>query len=507
MCGIAAVFDCNDNDNEELLRNILSKLEHRGEKETSYELGGSSKDKYILGTHRLAITNKKNNKQPSSSLNGNTKLVTNGQLFNFYDLSKNLDCELDYKDMGDSHVLASLIEKNGLESSLNSMIWEGVVISINNTSKMVTVARDHMGIKPLYYCYIGDKLCFSSEIKGLSNIDDVKVITPVEPGELIQFELGSPKVLSRKKWWKYNVNAVQKRPCEDRLQAVLEEAIKNRIPSEHFGILLSGGLDSSLVFRIALMYTRNFTAYTLATPTSPDLDFARRLCKEHNIKLVEVEASSMGELNKQLPETIEIVESWEWQVINHSAPMYKLFERIQSDNVRVLLTGEGADELFFGYESPGTFSPEDKEKLRAERITRLMDLHKTNCRRLDRMSMHFTLECRVPFLDRSVVDESSLYSVEQCLDDEINKRPLRMIGKKCLPQGFYNREKISFAKGAGYQYGKNKDENSVFGNIKSVNSTSVKLIKSARYSSEIHFMGIFEGLDYNKADYLSEGSI
>lgn len=182
-----------------------------------------------------------------------------------------------------------------------------------------------------------------------------------------------------------------------------------------------------------------------------------------------------------------------------------IIQKIHDDGIKVVLTGEGADELFFGYDNYGSV----KEGKEEERVRRIQDLHKTNCRRLDRMAMAYSIECRVPFLDKRMVQHALNYSFDECVTADNNKMPLRKIAEEYLPMDYCKRKKLSLAKGAGYKYGNGYEEKNVFGinNDFSYDASENKYMQYALYPIERYLIDIAYKLGYLKAEYLLKEGI
>lgn len=494
MCGIVGAIDGSRKIGVSFIKDMLDKIKFRGKEETLFELGCIEEAGVYLGTNRLPITKPMNNKQPVVTADKEIMLVMNAEIFNYRKLAFEYSFDNIIKtDSGDTVFLAEFISKYGIRKALDEIIFEGAFIYYDKLNDQLVFARDHLGIKPLYYIMQNNRLLISSEIKGLVNYECDK-INVVEPGHVYFY---NPKtgMLDSEQWFR-----IEKGKKSGALADIFKEAVEDRVPDEKYAILLSGGLDSSLVMAVALKKNRDFVAYTLCTPDSPDLSFARKLCKDNGVELIEVKAESSEQLREKIPKIVKIVESWQWQVINHSAPMDVLFKRIHDDGIKVVLTGEGADELFFGYDNVGADGVGKEE----ERIRRIQDLHKTNCRRLDRMAMAYSIECRVPFLDKRMVNYSLNYSFEKCVTEENNKMPLRQLAVDYLPDEFCQRQKLSLAKGAGYKYGKDYDEKNVFGisNDFSYNSDENRYMQYAEYPIERYLIDIAYKLGYLKAEYL-----
>lgn len=498
MCGIAGVVGRTLR--EDVLRQILSQIEHRGRSETLSECKHYMDYGTCLGTNRLPIVRPNNNTQPALSKNRQIALVMNAQIFNYKELAHEHHLEwINESEYGDTQFLVEFIELYGIDFVIKQINWEGSFIYLDMVSREVVFVRDHLGIKPLYYLRDGDLLMFSSEIKGLTGLPGDEIVC-VQPGSINRYSLENNNITTTI-WWE---------PCaafrDCNLLELLSDSVGLRVPEGQYAILLSGGLDSSIIVSLAKKFNRSVTAYTLFTDTSPDLPYARSLCNDLNIPLVEVKGESSEVLKDKLPDIVHIVETWQWQVINHSAPMDALFKRIRDDGHKVVLTGEGADELFFGYEDFQSPNLALKEK---ERVTRIKDLHKTNCRRLDRMAMAYGLECRVPFLDRRLVSAALSYSYPQCVSGTINKIPLRKMGDKLLPKGFSDRKKLSLSKGAGYKYGENLDMKNVFGRNNDFESEMKNTLYEymAKYPIERYLIDLAVDEGYFKAKYLQKAGL
>ncbi len=507
MCGITGVMGDSDVSHGSSLLAMLHVLEHRGRPGTLYEIAGFGALACALGTNRLPIVSPSENRQPARSPSGRYAVVMNGEIFNYRSLASQLPIP---STAGDVAVLAAALEEWGVSRTLASLAWEGAFVAVDQSERRLLAARDHLGIKPLYFCRHGGKTWFASEIKALRGHGGDAIVSPIEPGCVAEFRLDSPTI-RHERWWAAPMRGDGERPAvdvADRVHELLRAAVRDRVPEEPYAVLLSGGVDSSLILRMAIEQNARATAYVLCTPESPDLPYARALCAELGTPLVEVPAASSEELACELPGVVERVESWEWQVVNHAAPMDKLFATVRADGHKVVLTGEGADELFFGYEDPARAS--DNERHEAEQLVRVADLHRTNCRRLDRMGMSHSLECRVPFLERALTELALSLPSKASLSAGVNKRPLRDVAERILPPRFARRKKLSFARGAGYRYGGSDSAASVFGPT-SGGDDAVPLPQAweelPRYPSERLFLGRFLQSGYGRADYLRRRSL
>jgi|GEM_PF-4933039 len=495
MCDIGCIVNGDKKADIHELNDILNRIASRRQVETQIETILSDDCGVCIGTIGLANINQGTNAQTAVFKNNKFIFVMNGEVFNCKALSKKYNIDYNFEQGCESSLMIiDFIEKYGLEIVLKEINWEGCFIFFDRKTKELIFARDHMGIKPLYYVLKNEKIYISSEIKGLVQIecDEIKEVLP---GSINVYKVQSRK-LSTKMWYNINDGVGNHNLCD-----TLRNAVEIRVPNEPYAILLSGGVDSSIILALAQNVHKNITAYTLCTENSPDLPYARKLCKNFKIPLVEVLGESKAMLSEKISKIVDIVETWQWQVINHSAPMDILFKKIKQDGHTIVLTGEGADELFFGYEA--IYSQEQQIKKEKERMSRILDLRKTNCRRLDRMSIAHGLKCRIPFLDKRIISIAMQYSYNDCVSEQNNKLPLRKFSKSILPEEFCNRPKLSLSKGAGYIYGKDHIVKNVFDYDDSsyiMKNKEYEFI--ARYPIEKYLLDIACKKGYLKAKYL-----
>ncbi|GIG20604.1 asparagine synthetase B [Cellulomonas chitinilytica] len=459
MCGIvAAVGGGSDAVRAGLVGAGLRRIEHRGSPGTRHEDAHAVTAAAHLGTNRLPIVGGPAGRQPVTSRSGATVVVHNGEVYNFRELAAELGLPA-AAATSDTAVLAELVEARGVRAALRAVHWEGVLVAADERTGTVVAARDHLGIKPLYLVRAGEVTVLASEIKALLDVPGAERITEVPPGALVTFAPSSAEPVADT-WWDA-ADVVRARPSDVRPGAALDDvartvrdAVHARVPDEPYAVMLSGGLDSSLVLAHALERSRDVTAFVLYREGSPDVDVARRLCDDLDVELVEVVGHDPHELWEHAGQVVGIVESWEWHVVNHAAPMLRLVDAVAASGRRVVLTGEGADELFFGYTERGADGAvlTDPDALERRRVDRLRALHRTNCQRLDRMSMHRTLECRVPFLDVAVVEAALRHPAPAHLEGGRTKSLLRDAARRVLPAYVTDRDKLSLAKGAGYVY-------------------------------------------------------
>lgn len=499
MCGIAAV--AREQDRGPLLRALLAGIGHRGEPATARESADLAPLGVALGANRLPIVDPPHGAQPQTSPSGRYRLVFNGEVFNHHELAE----ELGVPARGDTAALVAAIDRWGIEQAVRRCVWEGAAVCVDTEDRVVWTARDHIGIKPLYRARVDGGVAWASEIKALVP-HAAGAIEPIGPGTLVRHRDGEHHITT---WWRPEDHTgratVDPAEAVERVAELVDAAVRVRVPDGRYAVALSGGVDSSLVLALARRVNHQVTAYTLAAPGSPDLPYARELCRLLDVRLVEVPAAAPLQLCDSLPSVVRSVESWEWHVVNHAGPMTALFSAIRADGHRVTLTGEGADELFLGYTPAGALV--DTAALAAERLARVRQLHRTNCRRLDRMAMAETIECRVPLLDRALTEYALGLDPTLARRDGLNKWVLRQAALHTVPARFALRTKLSFARGAGFDYGRHA-QSSVYGRLPyRADALPEPWSSLARYPVERVFLHHFLDNGYDKADYLRSRSV
>lgn len=506
MCGIAAV-QVRRGEGAGWLSHILGRIEHRGVAPTLYESALDCPGGWCLGANRLPIVTHPNGRQPVLSADRRFLVVFNGEVFNYREIGSILSgIRLSPGDRdSDTHVLAGALAEWGLPQALNRIVWEGAFLALECMTGRVWAVRDHLGIKPLYRAHFRYGIAFASEIKALVDLPDCAQIYPIQPGGAELFDDEGVR-LKRLVWWELAGRAVKPVSAEDakrELLAALRDAVHLRVPRQGpYAIALSGGLDSSAVLRLAIETGRKPQAYVLHRPNSADLRFARSLCRKLRVPLTEVAGLDADRLRAELRTVVWTVETWEWQVVNHSAPMLALTAAIHADDHRVVLSGEGADELFLGYARSDQSAPP-----KSEQIERIAALHRTNCRRLDRMGMRDQLEFRVPFLDRSVTELALSMPSDLLVRNGVSKWILREAFRGILPTEIIDRPKMTMARGAGYEYSADTTP-TVFGDLPDSEQDGHSLIGSlARYPAEKVFLEQFTRCGYRKAGYILSRSL
>jgi len=372
---------------------------------------------------------------------GDLSVVFNGEIYNHLELRRELEARHVFRSRSDTEVLLHLYEDEG-EDMLRRL--DGMFAFAIAGSRGLLVARDPLGIKPLYIGWKPGSAYIASELKAFPPVDAIEAI----PAGHARLNDGPP--------WRYALPFPPQpalRPLE-RGEAVaeirrrLEQAVLKRLMSDvPVGVLLSGGLDSSVIAALMRPHTVALHSFTAGMAGAPDLDAAREVARclgtEHH-ELVYTEE----EVRRALPEVIRQLESFDAPLVRSAIPMYFIC-KVASEHVKVALSGEGADELFAGYAYLSRVR--GTGKLRSELIGITERLQDTNLQRADRMGMAHGLEVRVPFLDLGLVRYAHRLPLElvQPRQDRPEKWLLREACRGLLPDSILGRRKLKFSEGAG----------------------------------------------------------
>jgi len=430
MCGIAGVFYKQSPDEVE---RMLQTLRHRGpDGQGLKNLPGCT-----LGHTRLAILDLEGGHQPMGF--DDTWITFNGEIYNYHQLAQEYLEEVPLKTHSDTEVLIYLYRKFGprFVKLLDGMFAFAIV-----QGDELFMARDPLGIKPLYCGERNGAFYFASEIKALVEVTD----------EIREFPAGH--WYHTQDGWQafYEVNPVIDETVDEvqaiqSIRAVLKEAVQKRLLADvPVGISLSGGLDSSIVALLANAGTDHLHSFAVGMEGSEDLQAARKMARVLGTRHHE-RVYTEKEMLEALPMVIYHLESFDPALVRSAIPNYFLAE-MASQYVKVILTGEGADEIFAGYDYLRAY--EDPEMLQKEMLGITTALHNTNLQRADRVAMAFGLEARVPFLDlKSVALGLGLPAEWKAHRGRPAKYLLRQAFRDDLPEEIVNRPKQKFSKGAG----------------------------------------------------------
>lgn len=451
MCGFVCLWNVGD---EELAAQMIRRIAHRGPDALSVM---RMQDVPVVMAHcRLSIIGIEDGAQPIQQKSD--LLVVNGEIYNHKDLRAILG-ESAFETASDSETILHLFRSGG--SRWISKL-DGMFAFVLATKDRIIAARDPLGIKPLYEARIGGGYAFTSELKALDGVD-VASVAAIPPGTLYDSRDGW------REWYRIPHGAAEAEPTLDigrtarELRLVLKEAVaKWMVADVEVGSFLSGGLDSSIIAAIAQRVRAEsgkgpLRTFSVGVAGSPDLIAARAVAKHIGSNHREMVFTG-DDIAAVLPYVIYHLESADVDLVRSAIPT--LFAaRLARKDVKAVLTGEGADELFAGYAYHHAYV--DHPRALADELTRALGtMHNINLQRVDRITMAESLEARTPFLDRDLVDfaQSIPAELKLCHTDSgsveatgttTEKWILRKACADLLPTDLVWRKKAQFDEGSG----------------------------------------------------------
>lgn len=442
MCGIIGILGDAPADAAEAM---LGAIAHRGRDACLWR----QFDRFgALGINRLSIVDLERGDQPLFNEDGTLALVCNGEIYNHAAIRRDLRNDHVFSSRSDVEVILHLYEEYG-DDAIKFLDGMFAFILFDFRQGRVLLGRDPVGIKPLWYRTAGDVTYVASEIKAL--VGRSFPAAEGEAGEGIR-ELPPGSILTRERgverYWEASLATT--RPDFELCRALLTHAVRKRLMSDvEVGTFLSGGLDSSIVTALAARENPRIRAFTVGMEDAPDVEMARRVARHLGIEHV-VRTFTVDDMLELLPEAIYFIESYNPSMVTGAVVTLMCSRLAVEHGVKVVLCGEGADELLGGYSAVRSLS---FLELRRKLETLLANLHKTELRRLDRLSMAATLEARVPFLDREFLEYAfNLPSDEKIREDggrRVEKWHLRKAFEGLLPDELIWREKCPFDQGSG----------------------------------------------------------
>ena len=447
MCGIVAAFGEID---AEKCGRMLQRVQHRGPDDT----GELALDRAWLGHQRLSIVDVSGGRQPLADRAGRAWIVANGEIYNHEHLSAELPAGT-VRTRSDTEAALHQVMRDGPAAvrALHGMF----AIAVASADSEGLVARDRMGIKPLYWIDDENSTLFASELRAFE-VDDRPRVSSFPPGclwtsasgvvryaDAVPVEVRPARRARRPSW----DDAVL-----DEIRDALTAAVRQRMMSDvGIGVFLSGGLDSAIVAAIAVREAAArgevLPTFAVGTEGSADLLAASRVAELIGSDHHEVIATA-EDINEALDEAVGVIEHFDPTLVRSAVPNL-LLAREAAKKVKVVLTGEGADELFAGYDYMHGPEFADPEALHAELVHSIEQLHHLNLQRCDRTTMAFGLEAREPFLDSDVVRTVLALPPEwkQVSDGRPEKAPLRECFTGWLPADLLWRGKEQFGDGSG----------------------------------------------------------
>jgi asparagine synthase (glutamine-hydrolysing) len=461
MCGIVGIFDLKRN-RDELRSQALEmskKQRHRGPDWS----GIFTSDNAIMVHERLSIVDPTSGKQPLMSADGNLALTVNGEIYNHRELRKNLKQPYEFLTHSDCEIILALYREKGIHflEDLNGIF----AFALYDKEKDVyLIGRDHMGIIPLYMGWdpFGN-FYVSSELKCINGV--CTKIQEFLPGHYLYSEDGEPKKWYNRDWTSYDAVKDNKSDIAE-LRRALEEAVHRQLMSDvPYGVLLSGGLDSSIISAVAKKFAARrvetgdlkdawwpqLHSFAVGLKESPDLVAARKVAEHIGTVHHEVNFTIEEGLDA-LRDVIYHIETYDVTTIRASTPMYLLARVIKSMGVKMVLSGEGSDELFGGYLYFHK-APNAKE-FHEETVRKLSKLHSYDCLRANKSLAAWGVEGRVPFLDKEFMDVAMRLNPADKMagNGKIEKHILRQAFEDYLPHEVAWRQKEQFSDGVGYSW-------------------------------------------------------
>lgn len=461
MCGIVGIFDLKKN--AESLRSqalhMSRKQRHRGPDWSGIFMCNKS----ILVHERLAIVDPTSGKQPLFSTDGKLALAVNGEIYNHRELKKNLKEPYEFLTQSDCEVILALYRQKGVDflEDLNGIFAFALY---DEEQDAYLIARDHMGIIPLYMGWDEwGSFYVASELKALVGI--CKKIEEFLPGHYLYSKEGKIKKWYTREWIDYEQVKDNSTDIQS-IKKALEDAVHRQLMSDvPYGVLLSGGLDSSIISAIAKKYSaRRIETEDLKDAWWPQLhSFAVGLKDSTDLVAARKVAEHIGTIHHEVTFTIQEgldalrdviyhIETYDVTTIRASTPMYLLARVIKSMGVKMVLTGEGSDELFGGYlyfhKAP------DAKAFHEETVRKLSKLHLYDCLRANKSLAAWGVEGRVPFLDKEFIDVAMRINPADKMsgNGKIEKWVLRKAFEDYLPQEVAWRQKEQFSDGVGYSW-------------------------------------------------------
>ena len=461
MCGIVCAFDLKQS-SEKLRPELLEmskNLRHRGPDWS----GIYSSDQAILVHERLAIVDPTSGKQPLISPSGNLVLAANGEIYNHRELRAPYESSYQFKTQSDCEVILALYENEGpsFVEKLNGIFAFAIFDESNNE---FFIARDHMGIIPLYMGWDGDGTFYvASELKALEGVCSKIELFP--PGHYFHSGDSEPTAWYTPDWKEFDNVKNNMTSIED-LHDALSDAVHRQLMSDvPYGVLLSGGLDSSITSALAKKYAAHrvetddqqaawwpqLHSFSVGLEGSPDLAAAQEVAKHigtihHEIKF------TIQEGLDAIREVIYHLETYDITTIRASTPMYLMARAIKALGIKMVLSGEGADELFGGYLYFHK-APNEKE-FHEETVRKLEKLHQYDCLRANKSLAAWGIEGRVPFLDKEFIEVAMRLNPKDKMitPDRMEKWVLRKAFENYLPDSVAWRQKEQFSDGVGYSW-------------------------------------------------------
>jgi asparagine synthase (glutamine-hydrolysing) len=459
MCGIVCAFDLKT-EGTVLRQQILKmskKVRHRGPDWSGIYCG----EKAVMAHERLSIVDPASGGQPLFSKDRSLVLAVNGEIYNHSEIRKDFEGKYEFLTKSDCEVILPLYREKGVDF-LDDMNGIFAFALYDEQEDAYLIARDHIGIIPLYMGWDEHGTFYvASELKALEGY--CKKIQEFPPAHYLWSKDGELKKWYHREWTEYeNVkdNPASIEELHDALKAAVHRQLMSDVP---YGVLLSGGLDSSITSAVAKQYAAmriesgdqqpawwpQLHSFAIGLDGSPDLAAARKAADMIGTIHHEIHYTIQEGLDA-IRDVIYHLETYDVTTVRASTPMYLISRVIRSMGIKMVLTGEGADEIFGGYlyfhKAP---SPEEFHKETVRKISRL---HLYDCLRANKSLAAWGVEGRVPFLDKEFLDVAMRFNPAEKMagNGRIEKWALRKAFESYLPESIAWRQKEQFSDGVGY---------------------------------------------------------
>jgi asparagine synthase (glutamine-hydrolysing) len=461
MCGIVGIFNVQEQTDavRQKALEMSRRIRHRGPDWSGIWCGGSA----VLAHERLSIVDPKSGGQPLLSPDGKLVLAVNGEIYNHQEIRRRYAGKYDFQTGSDCEVILALYRDKGPDF-LEELSGIFAFALYDEEKDAFLIARDPIGVIPLYIGFDADGTVYAaSELKALEGQCDR--YEPFLPGHLYWSREPGMKRWYTRDWMEYE--AVKDGPASTlAVREALMDAVKRQLMSDvPYGVLLSGGLDSSVISAIAEKYSAmrieddsktrawwpRLHSFAVGLKGAPDLDKAR-LVAEH-IGTVHHEINyTIQEGLDALRDVIYYTETYDVTTIRASTPMYLLARVIKSMGIKMVLSGEGADEIFGGYlyfhKAPSA------QAFHEETVRKLSKLHLYDCLRANKSLSAWGVEGRVPFLDKEFLDVAMRLNpaIKMCPGPTVEKKIVREACADLIPAEVAWRQKEQFSDGVGYSW-------------------------------------------------------
>ena len=461
MCGIISIFNIS-RQTDELRQKALrmsQKIRHRGPDWSGIYCGGTA----ILAHERLSIVDPESGRQPLFSPDRRQVLAVNGEIYNHQEIRERYRDTYSFQTGSDCEVILALYRDQGVNflEQLNGIFAFALY---DEEQEAFLVARDPIGVIPLYIGYDDDgKVYVASELKALEG--QCQRYEPFPPGHYLYSKDGEIRRYYKRDWFDYE-QVKDNGGTADDVHHALEEAVRRQLMSDvPYGVLLSGGLDSSVISAIAAKYAQRrvetggreaawwprLHSFAVGLKGAPDLAKARMVAEHIGTVHHEINYTIQEGLDA-IRDVIYFIEPYDVTTVRASTPMYLLARVIKSMGIKMVLSGEGADEVFGGYlyfhKAPNA------KAFHEETVRKLSKLHLYDCLRANKSLAAWGVEGRVPFLDKEFLDVAMRLNpqLKMCPGQTVEKKIVREAFAHMLPSEVAWRQKEQFSDGVGYSW-------------------------------------------------------